>query len=117
MPPEASFPGCVPGGGAGVLLLLPVLLETSSGRRWVAGQAAGMKTPENFQDADGVLGFYLLMGTQRSCPNAVVSGSVSSWQPVCTSISAPLVLSVLSPWCPLKGMLAKGLVSKCFLNK
>lgn len=117
MPPEAAFPGCVPGGGAGVLLLLVVLLETSSGRRWVAGQAAGMKTTENFQDAGGVLGFYLLMGTQRYCPDAVVTGSVLSWQPVCTSISAPLASSVLSPWCPRKGMLAKGLVSKSFLNK
>lgn len=64
MPPEASFPGCVPGGGAGVLLPLVVLLETSSGQRWVAGQAAGMKTPENFQDAGGVLGFICSWGSR-----------------------------------------------------
>lgn len=54
--------------------------------------------PENFQGAGGASGFYLLIwaGARRSCPNVVVSGSALSWQPVCTSISAPLAVCPFS---------------------
>lgn len=63
--PAAALPGCEPGGGAGLFQLLVVLLETSSGQRWVAGWGRGDAglpgaLQRNFQGAGGALGLYWL---------------------------------------------------------